>query len=84
MGVLADSFRRLADVFKNLTNDLSTMNNEININGDYEYRLDANKYKGSFKTVATNINDTITGNIEDLMEILRASVEIGEGRDGNI
>jgi methyl-accepting chemotaxis protein len=83
-GDLSCSILKVVNVFTSLIDDLSSVNHEINVAGDYEYRIDADKYSGSYKKVAESINITISGILDDLMEILRATVEIGEGRSGRI
>ena len=84
IGRLVGDTYALIDAIKMIVNDLSVINKEININGDFEYRMDANKYEGSYREVIQTVNHTIDGINADLMEVLRAITEIGEGGNGKI
>ncbi|MCL2048230.1 MAG: methyl-accepting chemotaxis protein [Defluviitaleaceae bacterium] len=84
IGQLVSDTYLLIDVIKTIVSDLSVIDREINVNGDFEYRIDTTKYSGSYKEVVTTVNHTVDGVMSDIAEVLRATTAISEGKDSNI
>ncbi|MCL2457167.1 MAG: methyl-accepting chemotaxis protein, partial [Defluviitaleaceae bacterium] len=84
VGGLVRDVYMLVDVFKTLVNDLSVLNREITTKGDIDYRLDADKFHGSYREVAEGINETVAGLVADINEVFRGITELSDGNDSNL
>jgi len=69
-----DEIGELTENFVEVVNSISSLINEMNImskerdKGNFEYLMDSKDFKGSFKTVAESVNDTISGYVATLSE----------------
>ncbi|MDR0273497.1 MAG: MCP four helix bundle domain-containing protein, partial [Clostridiales bacterium] len=81
IGALTLDMYELVDVIKTMIAELSAAHHEINEVGDFEYRLDAKKYSGSYKEMAESINASFDGFTDDIMELLRGVTEMGDGKN---
>jgi methyl-accepting chemotaxis protein len=73
----------MADTIKSLVNDLSEVSLQVDVNGDYEYRVITDKYHGSYQEMAKGINRVMDGLTSDTIAVLNAVMGIGDG-DFNI
>jgi len=79
IGKLSASFSDVIAVINTLMDDLSAIKREVNTNGDIDFRLKPEKYKGSYREVISGINDLTEGFINDVLAVLNALTEISEG-----
>jgi methyl-accepting chemotaxis protein len=79
IGVLAADIYKLADVIKKMIADISVINQEINVKGDFEYRIDTRSYEGSYKEMTESINAGFNGFTNDLLVMINVLKEIGKG-----
>lgn len=70
IGILADSFRHLAQDVINITKDMQTMA-ERQSAGDIEYFIDTAPYKGSYRSMANGINTMMRTSLDDLLTIVQ-------------
>ncbi|MCL2854562.1 MAG: methyl-accepting chemotaxis protein, partial [Defluviitaleaceae bacterium] len=69
----------LIDVLKSIVDDLAKMEHEFNTMGDFEYRIDMNKYQNSFRTMIEGTHAIIDGQTEDILAVLDVAQKIGDG-----
>ncbi|MCL2400868.1 MAG: methyl-accepting chemotaxis protein [Defluviitaleaceae bacterium] len=79
IGMLTNDVYGLVDVIKGILDDLSKMKQKINIEGDFEYRINANKYTNSFKDMIINLHDIIDGARDDVLMLIIALNNISDG-----
>ncbi|MDR2905398.1 MAG: diguanylate cyclase [Helicobacteraceae bacterium] len=69
LGVLADSFRHLARTFDGIITDIEAMTKN-HFEGDYEYLIETEGYKGRYKDMATGINAMMLMTVDELKTII--------------
>jgi methyl-accepting chemotaxis protein len=74
----------LIDIIKAIVDDLTSLSNEVNINGDIDYRINSDKYSGSYKDMIDDINSLTAGMVGDIKELMRGLLEIAHGNDALI
>ncbi|MCL2047195.1 MAG: methyl-accepting chemotaxis protein [Defluviitaleaceae bacterium] len=79
IGSLTQDVYSLADVIKAIINDMSGIIHEFSINGDIEYRLNADKYEGSFGQLIANMNRFADEYVNEVMIVINALGEVGDG-----
>ena len=79
IGKLTQDVYALIEIIKTMIGDLSKITHELNIAGDLEYRMDANKYSGSYKNMVEGINTLVEAFVGDILEVMRAFTELGDG-----
>ncbi|MCL2604990.1 MAG: methyl-accepting chemotaxis protein [Defluviitaleaceae bacterium] len=79
IGKLSKAFSDVINVINVLMDDLTAIKREVNINGDIDFRLKPEKYKGSYREVISGINDLTEGFINDVLAVLNALTEIADG-----
>ena len=79
VGQLTKDVINLVDVLNEIVNDLIKMEHEFNKVGDYEYRVDVNKYSNSFREMIDGVHSIIDDQNNDMLEILGVVSKIGEG-----
>jgi len=79
IGVLTLDVYSLIEVIKSIIDDLAKLSNEINVKGDIDYRIDSNKYEGSYGEMSENINGLVGAFIEDIITTLESLTEISNG-----
>ncbi|MCL2852956.1 MAG: methyl-accepting chemotaxis protein [Defluviitaleaceae bacterium] len=79
VGDLTRDIYGLVDVMRNIVQDLTRMNHEINVIGDIEHRIDTGKYLKSFKKMVEGVNDTFGRQADDISVLLNALNKIKEG-----
>ena len=67
-------------IMANIMDDLSQFSHEVGVNGDIEYRVNVNKYIGSFKEVIQSINDFADKFVDAFKQVMeqKEQVEISE------
>ena len=88
IGDLTLKVYHLADVIKNIVDDISTGQDIYCAQGDSKYRIDSSKYENSFKLVIENVNtlyDDVMISIMDAVKVLDSinagdfNIEIDDG-----
>ncbi|MDR2940589.1 MAG: methyl-accepting chemotaxis protein [Clostridiales bacterium] len=79
IGGLTKDVYKLVDVIKSMINELSQLNKEIEVNGDFDFRIDSGKYSGAFNEMINGVNGVLDGQLRDTKSILYALSEIGDG-----
>ena len=78
VGVLSNSIADMSDIFESILNDIRTFSAKLD-EGNLSYRIDSNKYKGTFKEAVDAINSTIEALIVETNQIVNVISKMGEG-----
>jgi methyl-accepting chemotaxis protein len=62
-----------------LVDDITKFSHEANINGDIEYRIDAEKYSGKYKEMIENLNKFTDDFVGDMLAFLDAMNRVNKG-----
>ena len=79
VGILTRDVIELMDVIRNLVDDLSKLSEEFTINGNIEFRIDAEKYDNAFRELMEKSNAIIQNQVDDIMPIIEVVNKISEG-----
>jgi len=79
IGTLIHSAYDLIDTIKGMVKDFEKMEHEFNVIGDYEYRVDANKYHNSFREMIEGVFRVIDGQMNDVIGALGIVSQINDG-----
>ena len=79
IGTMTRDVHALVTVVKTLVEDMETFSHMSIVEGDIEYRIDANKYKGSFNEVITSLNNVSNTFIQDFVDMLGTISDINNG-----
>jgi len=79
IGILLHDVCSLVDVFKEMAQDLSIMEHEFNVVGDFEHRIDVTKYHNSYAEMIEGIHKIIDDQKNDIINMLGIVSKIGEG-----
>ncbi|MDR2168321.1 MAG: methyl-accepting chemotaxis protein [Clostridiales bacterium] len=79
IGKLTRSTYELIDILKTIVQDLSIMEKEFNVNGDFEHRVDVNKYNNSFREMIEGIHAIIDDQMKDIVGVLDVVGKISDG-----
>jgi len=79
VGVLTLDIYSLVDMIKNMIDDLVKLADELNTQGDIDYRMETSAYKGSYKEMLDGVNALVGAFIDDVLEVLRGISEVGKG-----
>jgi methyl-accepting chemotaxis protein len=83
VGVLTKDVYSLVETVKGINDDLSTFGIKLGAEGDYEYRMDFEKYKGAYKDLVRGINEAVDASDEESWVTLSAIEAIGRGEFGH-
>ena len=72
-------FETNLDVMNNMINDISKACQEHIAKGNYEYRIDKNRYEGAFENVMENVNNLVSSYANDFIELINVTKSYGEG-----
>ncbi|MCL2357997.1 MAG: methyl-accepting chemotaxis protein [Defluviitaleaceae bacterium] len=72
------TFNRNLDIISRLISDISAMK-EAHSKGSFNERINSNVYEGSYRTIATGINDMVSRHTDSKAEILRCISDIVNG-----
>ncbi len=78
IGTLIKSFAKVRDTIYGLTDNLSSVTEELN-KGDIDARINEDLFHGEYKAVVSSINSTIGGLIDETNIIMNAFSELGRG-----
>jgi len=73
LGELSNAIADMVDAVKNIANDLTDVRDIYGIQGQMNFRVNANKYQNSFREIAESVNhimDSEVGNIKDVANTL--------------
>ena len=79
IGQLTHDVYGLADVIKTINSDVMNFFHQNYELGDYEYKMDAEKYEGDFKELVEGINKVPEGAEEEGWVLIDAMEKIGKG-----
>ncbi|MCL2610563.1 MAG: methyl-accepting chemotaxis protein [Defluviitaleaceae bacterium] len=79
IGTLTINVVNLVDILKAIVDDLMKMEREFNVNGDFEYRIDTDKYQNSFREMIEGIHAVINDQMNDIVGVLDVIGKIGDG-----
>jgi len=79
IGMLTSDVCSLVDVLKGIIDDLAAVSHEFIVVGDFESRVDINKYQNSFKEMIEGIHNIMDGANNDVLGILGIVSQIGDG-----
>ena len=79
IGRLTKDTYALADVIKSIIDDLAVMKSEFIMIGNFEYRVDSNKYQNSFREMVEGIHDVIDDQLNAIMTLLDGLNSIRDG-----
>jgi len=83
IGDLTRDFYSLIEVMRDVIQDLTKVNHELNVVGDLEYMTNADKYQNSFKEVMETVNSILSHNTKDMLTLIQSLNKIADG-DFNI
>ena len=79
VGRLTGDVYMLIDTIRSIVDDMNVVSHEFNVNGDIEYRMDADKYQNSYKEMVTGINALLSNLINETLELLSSLQSISAG-----
>ena len=79
VGILAENLYNFINIVKELKEDVLNFAHQNSIIGDYEYKLDAEKYQGAFREIAEGINNIPEGSEDEGWVSIDAIENIGKG-----
>jgi len=79
IGNLTQDVYHLVDIVDGIMGDVQKLSQEVNINGDIEYRIDAEKYRGGYREVADGMNDFTNSFVTDVLSLLTALGNVNRG-----
>ena len=79
IGRLTNDTYAMADVIRNMVDDLAVMKNEFIVSGNFEHRVDAGKYQNSFGDMIEGIHDIIEDQLNAIMTLLDGLNSIKDG-----
>jgi len=79
LGILMSNVYDLADIIRNVLDDLSSIKKEYNMSGNMDYRADSGKYQNSFKDIVDDINSIIDKEVENIRDVCRVLNSISDG-----
>ena len=71
--------KSLKNLIKKMLDDLTDLKKITSELGDFDYRIDAEKYQGSYKEVVSSINNLVDSGNAETFDILGAVGELGDG-----
>ena len=80
-----DETRMLAEDFYQISNTLSCLIAGINEmsdaqkNGNIDFRIEAERFSGTFRTLAEGVNEMVAQHVSDTSEVLRVVSDFGKG-----
>ena len=79
VGMLTKDVYTLIETVKSMEADLTLFSQNIGELGDYEYRMDENKYKGAYKALIQGVHASIEAAEDESWVMMNAIESIGEG-----
>ena len=79
IGHLTRDTYKLANVIREMVDDIIKLEKEYNLVGDIEYRIDVNKYTHSFKDMMEGANSLQNSTVQDVLMMLNALKDINDG-----
>ena len=79
IGQITLAMGNLVDSIKDMLDDLTNLQHKAGVLGDFDYRIDVEKYQGSYRDVVSSINNLVDGSNSDTFDILGAVGELGDG-----
>ncbi|MCL1884998.1 MAG: methyl-accepting chemotaxis protein [Defluviitaleaceae bacterium] len=83
IGTLTHDILGLADVIKTIVDDLSVVQENYNVQGNSNFRIDSSKYQNSFKEMIESVNAIFDEEVANVMDTVKALNQISDG-DFNI
>ena len=78
-GVLTEDIYHLIETIKDIDRDLEDFGRKIGKEGDYEFRMNPDKYKGAFRELIKGVNEAVDGAEVESWVMMEAVQAIGRG-----
>jgi len=78
-GELARKLAAVISTVQGMVDDISKLSHEVNVNGDIEYRINAEKYKGEYRQMIDSLNKFVDEFVSDMLMVLTSLSNIGDG-----
>ncbi|MDE6357681.1 MAG: methyl-accepting chemotaxis protein [Eubacteriales bacterium] len=78
VGILSNSISNMVGIFESILDDIHKLSENFE-KGNLSYRINSNKYKGTFKVATEAINETIEDLLLNTDDIVNTISEIGNG-----
>ena len=79
IGELTGNVLGMVYVIKSVVDDLAEFERMYNVDGDIEYRMDAEKYQNSFKDMVAGSNKVVDNIVNDVLGFLDTLSEVNDG-----
>ena len=79
IGQLSRDIAVVIDEFTHITSSIDAMSRELLVNGDIDYKIPVDEYKGDYRVVAKKINEMIAASNSETSEIMYAFARLAEG-----
>lgn len=79
IGELTNNVRVLVSTIQEIVDDLTKLDEEFNVAGDIDYRVDSSKYQHSFKDMMESVTHTLDVEVSDVRNILNVLQQIVNG-----
>ena len=78
LGILAESFKHLTHSVINIVSDMQTMTKHHS-EGDFDYVMDAEKYKGKYHDMVEGVNEMMQMTVDDLKTVIKYLEDLRHG-----
>jgi methyl-accepting chemotaxis protein len=79
MGELSRKLAVVVTTLHGMLEDITSFSQKINTEGDIEYRIDTQKYRGGYREMADSLNGFTNSFVNDVLSLLNALGNINEG-----
>jgi len=79
IGTLSKGFANVVGIINKMVTEINDLSRVVHTDGDYEARLDATHFEGSYREVAENVNELHGKDIADSLVLLKLLKDFGEG-----
>ena len=79
IGAVTEDIYGLVNTVRGMVDEISTLSHEVSVKGDIEYRIDAQKYQGSYKEMMDSLNAFTTDFVEEILSLLNGMESINKG-----
>jgi methyl-accepting chemotaxis protein len=79
IGIMTENVYKLIGTIRGMVDDISKLAHEVVVNGDIEYRINANKYNGGYNEMMTSLNDFQQATVDDVLGMLQVLGRVNKG-----
>ncbi|MCL1878090.1 MAG: methyl-accepting chemotaxis protein, partial [Defluviitaleaceae bacterium] len=69
----------LVNIVRNMVEDIEIFTHESSVNGDIDYRIDADKYEGNYKEMIVSLNSFTDGFVQDMLNLMTVLGNVNKG-----